>query len=134
MRRRSASRTPLVESGATGGTMSWMANTRAVWTVKGGHHGEREDRLLANNLIGGGWEELPSLEGVGEREQLAERYAAAYPDASPSTRANYVGQLWSLLRRMQVGELVVLPLKTSGTIAVGRISGPISFVTTWART
>ena len=104
-----------------------VANGRAVWTVKGGHHGEREDRLLANNLIGGGWEELPSLEGIREREQLAERYAAAYPDASPSTRGNYVGQLWSLLTRMQVGELVVLPLKTTGTIAVGRIAGPYQY-------
>lgn len=104
-----------------------MGTERAVWTVKGGRNGEREERLLTNNLIGGGWEELPSLEGVRSREQLAERFAAAYPDAPPSRSANYVGQLWSLLTRMQVGELVVLPLKTTGTIAIGRITGQYQY-------
>ncbi len=68
-----------------------MGTERAVWTVKGGRNGEREERLLANNLIGGGWEELPSLEGVKSREQLAERFAAAYPDAPRQGRQTTSG-------------------------------------------
>jgi restriction system protein len=94
---------------------------------KGGRHGERVDRLLANNLIGGGWEQLPNLEGVVSKTKLAEAYRAAYPEAKSSTAANYVGQLWSLLHRMQEGELVVLSMKTTGTIAVGRIAGPYQY-------
>jgi restriction system protein len=94
-----------------------------VWTVKGGRSGEREDRLLEHGLIGGGWEALPSLNGIGSREELASVYQEAYPEAAPKTRANYVGQLWSLVSRMAEGDLVVLPLKTTGTIAVGRLSG-----------
>lgn len=95
----------------------------AVWTVKGGRQGEREARLLEHGLLGGGWELLPSLRGIESKERLAERYGAAYPDVATKTASNYVGQLWSLLHRMQEGELVVLPLKTTGTIAVGRITG-----------
>lgn len=57
-------------------------------------------------------------------EQLVAIYAVAYPDFPAKTASNYVGQLWSLLHRMQIGELVVLPLKTTATIAVGRVSGP----------
>ena len=101
--------------------------TKAVWTVKGGRNGEREDRLIEGNLIGGGWEQLPSLEGVGSKEQLAEIYQAAYPEQKPSTVVNYVGQLWSLVTRMQDDELVVLPLKTTGTIAIGRVAGPYQY-------
>jgi restriction system protein len=99
----------------------------AVWTARGGRHGEREERLLANGLIGGGWAELSSLKGIASKEDLAARYAEAYPDLGRQAQANYVGQLWSLLHRMQDGELVVMPLKTTGTIAVGRITGPYEF-------
>jgi restriction system protein len=98
--------------------------SKVVWTVKGGRHGEREDRLIEHKLIGGGWEQLPSLQGVSSKEELSEFYRTAYPEAKASTVSNYVGQLWSLVSRMQEGELVVFPLKTTGTIAVGRVTGP----------
>src|SRR5687767_7927479 len=101
----------------------------AVWTVKGGRQGEREARLLQHGLLGGGWEQLPSLADVSAREELAKRYAEAYPDVAVKTASNYVGQLWSLIHRMSEGELVVLPLKTTGTIAVGRITGPYEYRT-----
>jgi restriction system protein len=101
----------------------------AVWTVKGGRQGEREARLLEHGLLGGGWELLPSLTNVTTRAQLAEVYAEAYPDVAIKTASNYVGQLWSLIDRMSDGELVVLPLKTTGTIAVGRIVGPYQYRT-----
>lgn len=95
-----------------------------VWTVKGGRHGEREERCLEHGVIGGGWEDIPSLADVDSREGLSQICEAAAPSWSAKTRANYVAQLWSLRERMQEGELVVLPLKTSGTIAVGKITGP----------
>ena len=101
--------------------------TRSVWTVKGGRKGEREERMLEHGLIGGGWEQLPSLEGIDSKDALAALYRVAYPDVKASTLSNYVGQLWSLLTRMQPEELAVLPVKTTGTIAVGRIAGPYQF-------
>jgi restriction system protein len=101
----------------------------AVWTVKGGQRGEREDRLLENNLIGGGWEALPSLMDIHSKEALTKIYESSYPDQAASARANYVGQLLSLTERMQDGELVVMPLKSTGTVAVGKITGPYAFRT-----
>ena len=106
-----------------------MPDSDVVWTVKGGRRGQREERLLANGLIGGGWEALPSLVGVSSKQELAERYVAAYPDSGRASLANYVGQLWSLVNRMQDGDLVVLTVKTNGTVAVGRIIGPYEYRT-----
>lgn len=100
-----------------------------VWTVKGGRQGEREQRCLEHGVIGGGWEKLPTLEEVKSKEELAAIYERSYPEASAKARVNYVGQLWSLVHRMQNGELVVLPLKSTGTIAVGRIEGPYEYRT-----
>jgi restriction system protein len=101
----------------------------AVWTVKGGKHGERDERCLEDGVIGGGWERIPDLSTVGSKEALAGVCEENEPDWSAKTRSNYVGQLWSLRERMQEGELVALPLKTSGTVAVGRISGPYAYRT-----
>lgn len=98
----------------------------AVWTVKGGRHGEREERCLDHSVIGGGWEDIPDLTSVTSKEDLSALCEEHAPSWSTRTRANYVAQLWSLRQRMSEGELAVLPLKTSGTIAVGRISGPYS--------
>lgn len=98
-----------------------------VWTVKAGRHGEREERCLENGIVGGGWEQIPDLGGANDRQAVNAICEQAAPEWSPKTRSNYVAQLWSLRERMQVGELVVLPLKTTGTIAVGRISGPYAF-------
>lgn len=106
-----------------------MPDSNVVWTVKGGQAGEREERLLKQGLIGGGWEELPSLVGVSSQADLAQRYEAAYPNQSSATRSNYVGQLWSLVNRMHDGDLVVMPLKTNGTVAVGHIVGPYEYRT-----
>lgn len=99
----------------------------AVWTVKGGRHGERDERCLDHGVIGGGWEKIPDLGKVTSKENLAAVCEEAEPEWSPKTRSNYVGQLWSLRDRMQDGELVALPLKTSGTVAIGRIDGPYSY-------
>lgn len=99
----------------------------AVWTVKGGRRGEREERCLEHSVIGGGWEDIPSLAEVASKDELAALCEESAPNWSPHTRSNYVAQLWSLRERMELGELVVLPLKTSGTIAVGRIDGPYSY-------
>jgi restriction system protein len=101
----------------------------AVWSVKGGRNGEREDRLLEHGVVGGGLGGVPDLTGVASKEELAHLYRAAYPEAKASTVSSHVGQLWSLANRMQDGELVVLPLKTTGTIAVGRIAGPYQYRT-----
>jgi predicted Mrr-cat superfamily restriction endonuclease len=101
--------------------------TVAVWTVKGGRHGEREERCLEHGVVGGGWEQIPDLSNLDNRDALNALCEQAAPDWAAKKRANYVAQLWSLRERMQLDELVVLPLKTTGTIAVGRVSGPYAY-------
>ena len=98
-----------------------------VWTVKGGRQGEREDLMLSQGLIGGGWQELGSLEGVESKDELISLYRRAYPEFSDKKASSHIGQLWSLVSRMRDGDLVVLPVKTTGTIAVGRLTGPYEY-------
>src|SRR5437773_380832 len=97
-----------------------------VWTAKGGAKGEAEERCLTDGLVGKGGK-VGSLEGVKSRDEIKRLWGEAYPEMSTQQVVNHAAQLWSLVHRVQQDELVVLPLKTTGTIAVGRISGPYQY-------
>jgi restriction system protein len=98
----------------------------AVWIVKGGSQGEFEERFLSQGVVGKGGR-LPDLSKVKTVEELRDMFEEFSPDAKKSQVSNHVGQFWSLLRRMKKGELVVVPLKTTGTIAIGRIDGDYQY-------
>ena len=106
-----------------------MPEDVVVWTMKGARTALREERMLAEGVIGAGWEKLPSLSGVTSKEALSARVATGYPDMAPATHDHYVAQLWTLVDTMKEGDLLVLQVKTTATIAVGRISGPYQYRT-----
>lgn len=98
-----------------------------VWVVRGGRQGELEQLLLDQGVITGPSFDLPDLSSVSSREALSGMFRMHRPELTAQQIAAYVGQWWTLLDRMQVGDLVVLPLKSRGTIAVGRVSGPYRY-------
>jgi restriction system protein len=101
----------------------------AVWLVRAGKHGEREQTALEKSVLVIGWNELPDLSGVESREALADLYRKRRPDASSGKVSNHVGQLWSFRKRMQPGDLAVLPLKTRSAIAIGKVMGAYQYTT-----
>ena len=101
----------------------------SVWLVRAGKYGEAEQTALDKNVVTIGWNELPDLSAVKDREALAELYRKFHPDASIAHIANQVGQVWSFRSRIQQDDLVVLPLKTSSAIAIGKVRGPYQYTT-----
>lgn len=99
-----------------------------AWLVRSGKSGERDAFNLENGVATGGFREVPDLTDVASREQLWERVRAAYPDDPDGTISNFAGQLWALRSRIQPGDTVVLPLKTSSQIAIGVATGGYRFV------
>ncbi len=98
----------------------------AVWLIRAGKRGEQEPFALENGVAVIGWE-LGNLSEVDSREQLTELMHQAYPDAGNYRIGNYVGQVWAFKQRVQEGDLVVLPLKTTSMIAVGRVTGAYQY-------
>jgi|SRR5918996_1098348 restriction system protein len=99
----------------------------SVWLVRAGGHGEREALALEQGMAVIGWDELPDL-NVSSRDQLEELCRNTYPNLKQNTIRNWVGQLWAFRQRIQVIDLVVLPLKTRTAIAIGRVTGPYKFL------
>ncbi len=57
------------------------------------------------------------------REMVGSLVKAAYPDATEGKISNFTGQLWALRSRIALGDLIVLPLKTTSQIAIGHATG-----------
>ena len=99
----------------------------ALWMIRSGKNGEREALDLEYNLAIIGWEEVPDLSTVQNREDLHRILQQSYPLFKANTLSNYAGQLWSFLRRIETNDLVILPLKTRPFMAIGRVTGPYAY-------
>lgn len=100
-----------------------MMSAVTLWMVRAGQHGEGEHAALNDHLVGIGWPELGDLTRVGSGGNLRLRLDEAYPDARPSARARWGGQIEAFCFGIQVGDLVALPLRSAPAVAVGRVTG-----------
>lgn len=55
------------------------------------------------------------------REQIREALTAVHPSASNYLIGNWTGQLDRFVNEMQVGDIVVMPLKSDGSLAIGTV-------------
>lgn len=100
-----------------------------VWLVRAGKSGDMEDAALDKNVAVVGWNVLPDLSTAKTRDELDQLYQKALPDAGDGRRANHVGQLWAFSHRIEIGDLVVLPLKRASAIAIGKVTGTYQYRT-----
>ena len=95
-----------------------------LWVVKGGRGGLREERFLDRSVIGIGWGELGDLSGYPDRDALKAAYRAIFASSSDGHVNTQVAQMWAFARRMNPGDVVVVPFLGRGEIAIGEIRGP----------
>ena len=100
----------------------------ALWVARAGRHGEREGFALENDVVVVGWDDVPDLSEINDRDQLLKLITDTYPDENPKRIKNWETQLWAFARRFQKHDLVALPLKTQSAIAFGRIADDYRFV------
>lgn len=100
-----------------------------AWLVRGGRNGEWESWALDNSVAGGGFSQVPDISGCTSREEVTELIASALIEKSHKAHINYGGQLWTLRSRIQVGDIVVLPLRTrSRRLAMGRCTSGYNYL------
>lgn len=93
-----------------------------AWVIRSGRYGERDAWAMEHGWSGGGWMEVPDLTAARSRDDVEEVVTATFGTESPGQVASYTGQLYALRHRMQVGDIVVMPRKTSKDLAMGRIT------------
>jgi restriction system protein len=99
-----------------------------LFLARAGKFGENENYFLENNVVCMVWEELTdtNLSNVKTQEQLKEILFHTYQEQTKSV-PNWTSQIWIHLNKMKIGDLVVLPLKNSRKIAIGKITSDYIF-------
>jgi restriction system protein len=105
---------------------STSSPTRA-WLVRSGSTGAFDDWALHNNEVVIGFE-VGDVSQCKSRDDVVALYTQALPAANPKAILNWAAQVWAFAGRIQEGDLVVLPLKGKGEIAIGRMAGPYKYV------
>lgn len=99
-----------------------------AWVIRAGRFGEREDWALQNNVSGGGWHEVPNLTPYNSRDEITSVIATTFPSAADGRVSNYAGQMWALRGRIKPGDLLVMPMKTTRLIAIGRVTSGYTYL------
>ncbi len=99
----------------------------AVWLVRAGRRGERQNWAIENGRAAIGWDDLGDLSQLQTKDAMLDRLREAYPDGQPGKWRNFRGQLWAFVKRIEVGDLVVLPLKGEDAIAIGKVTGDYEY-------
>lgn len=96
--------------------------TASAWVVRSGRLGERDQAALAEGCSGGGWEEIPDLTACTSRADITAVVEPVLVGESKGRVQNAVAQLWALRGRITPGDLLVMPMKTTKQIALGRVT------------
>lgn len=95
--------------------------------VRAGSVGEREQWAITKGVTGAGYGDVASLEDADTREKVLEKVEAGIPGQKIGATRNFAAQLWALRGRMEIGDLVVMPLKRAAAVALGTIEGPYQY-------
>ncbi|GAA2091616.1 restriction endonuclease [Aeromicrobium tamlense] len=90
----------------------------ALWVVRGGRGGSYAQWCLAEGRAAAAWNSVPTLAHAQSRDDVVALVAPTMPNESTAKVGNLASQLWGL-RSIEPGDTVILPLSSSGTLAVG---------------
>jgi restriction system protein len=96
---------------------------KRLWLVRLGRNGEQEAHALEHAELVLGFP-IENLSEAKDRDAVLAIASRSWPDQKPKTLLNFAAQLNQFCNTMQIGDLVVVPLKTTAQIAIGEVIGP----------
>ena len=101
-----------------------FADAETLWVVHIGNDDRVALRAVDEGFVAIGWSALGDLSDHGTRPTMRAAFEAAHPEMKPKSVSSSYGQPYRFAHEMAEGDPVVLPVKPTGEIAVGRVSGP----------
>ena len=68
-----------------------------------------------------------NIQKLANREALIDALVSVNPDAKPKTITNWASQIWPFAHEINIGDWVVLPLKSQRAIQIGEVTGDYQF-------
>ncbi|MFE4123168.1 restriction endonuclease [Priestia sp. YIM B13486] len=100
---------------------------KAIWLVRAGRYGDQEQAALDNDIVTIGWNELGNISNYKDKEAFFTFFETTYPNEKPKAIINKANQVWRFKNEIEIGDLVVLPLKQEPSIAVGEVISDYEF-------
>lgn len=92
-----------------------------LWVVRCGADSAYELEAYDKKIVGIGWGSLGDLSKMETVDQLKAYYMQTEAEETSGAVNTNVGQIFSFINRIQIGDLVALPIKSTASIAFGRI-------------
>ena len=121
----------------------------AVWVVRGGRNGEREQEALEKGVLtisalhriqqgqeqealekGGitiGFDLTEDLSAIRNKEDLRRLLQQNNPGSEAKSISSHASLLWAFKDSIEIGDLIVMPRKGQPTIAVGEMAGEYEY-------
>jgi len=97
-----------------------------AWIIRASDSG-MQTQVLSRPAIAVGWSIHRDVSHVRTQEEMVRLFASMPRNDTPQSQANKAGQLYTFLRFVEIGDIVLTPLKRTRTVRVGTINGPYEF-------
>lgn len=94
-----------------------------AWVVRAGGAGENEENSLNSGRIYVNWPGVGDISQARSFDEVRDIVRNSFPEESNHLIGNWAGQLNKFKNEMQIGDLIVLPLKNLDKYAIGIVSG-----------
>ncbi|WP_308492284.1 restriction endonuclease [Microbacterium terrisoli] len=108
--------------------MDSKARERRAWLVRGSKNYAFDAWMLDNGYTGVDFHEVGTLAVAEDLASMKTLLTPLMPGKSTNSVGNYAAQLNAFANRIQVGDIVVLPLKGSGRLALGVVTGGYQYL------
>ena len=96
---------------------------KRLWKVTLGKNGEYEAEALETGMLSIGFSIKSDVSHAKDRDSLLAILKELFPDTKSKALLNFAAQSNQFVNAMKVDDLVVCPIKTSSSIAIGRVEG-----------
>lgn len=99
-----------------------------TWIIKAGKEAQAFEKFRAQNKVAIGWNSLGDFNADGDWEEFrAEVKNRLAPDYSEQKVGKAAGQLWSFIRTLKNGDIVITPSAATRKVLIGKVCGNYSY-------
>jgi len=98
-----------------------------AWLVRGSKNSAFDQWMLSEGFTGIDFREMPDLSSVADLASMRDLVRGVMPQLKPGAVGNYAAQLFAFSTRIAVGDLVILPVRHSGKLAFGVVTGSYEY-------
>jgi len=99
------------------------------WVVRA-NGGRYSEDFRNNGFVGIGWAEMGDLTRISDMDQLRHLVETEYR-GSPQSVGQATGMMWNFTKGFAIGDIVLAPDPSLGTVLIGRIIGPYEYKPSW---